>query len=80
MTPDKNHDLTLTEVIPRLRITLDEMRTNPNQQELTDIDSDTAFVLGYETAIHDLVRLTGPDPVETGIITYTNTGETDDND
>lgn len=75
MTPDKNHGLTLDEVIPRLRANHEAMQLT---QELEGIDPDVAFSLGYETAIHDLVRYTGPDPLETGIITYTNTGATDD--
>lgn len=70
VTPDKNHDLTLEEVVPRLRSELEDMRNADEREELADISADTAFELGYETAIHDLVRLTGPDPVETGIITY----------
>lgn len=80
MTPEKNHDLALSEAIPRLRTELEGMRAATDRAELTDIDPDTAFELGYETAIHDLVRLTGPDPVETGVIIYTNTGETNDAD
>ncbi|WNN95025.1 hypothetical protein SEA_MAGRITTE_48 [Microbacterium phage Magritte] len=78
MTPEKNHDLTLEEVVPRLRSNLEDMRTAEEREELNDISPDTAFELGYETAIHDLVRYTGPDPVEAGIITYKNTGETHD--
>jgi len=77
VTPDKNHGLTLDEVIPRLRANHEAMQPS---RELEGIDPDTAFSLGYETAIHDLVRYTGPDPLETGIITYTKTGVTDDND
>lgn len=80
MTPEKNHDLTLEEVVPRLRQNLADMRAAVERKELEGIEPDTAFELGYETAIHDLARYTGPDPVETGIITYTNTGETDDDE
>lgn len=74
MTPDNLHDLTLEEVIPRLRENHEAMKPT---KELEGIDPDTAFSLGYETAIHDLVRYTGPDPVEAGIITYKK-AETDD--
>jgi hypothetical protein len=76
-TPKQNHDLTLEEVIPRLEEELEEMRAADDRQELHDIDSDTAFELGYETAIHDLRRLTGPSGFEGGIIIYTPK-ETDD--
>lgn len=75
---DKNYDLTLAEVVPRLEIELSNMRAAEDRAELTDIDSDTAYELGYETAIHDLRRLTGPDPVETGVITYFEKETTDD--
>lgn len=74
MTPDNLHGLSLEEVIPRLRENHAAMKPT---KELEGIDPDVAFTLGYETAIHDLVRYTGPDPLETGIITYT-AGETDD--
>ncbi len=75
---EKNYDLDLSEAIPRLEAELADMRAADDRAELTDIDSDTAFELGYETAIHDLRRFTGPDPVETGIITYFEKEPSDD--
>lgn len=64
--PDFN--LPLEEAIPVLESVLQELTNNPDQQELTGIDPDKAFLLGYETAIHDLKRVTGPDTLEVGIM------------
>lgn len=76
---EKNYDLTLEEVVPRLREIVEEMRGATDRAELKDISADTAYELGYETAVHDIARLTGPDPVESGIIImHKSTGETDD--
>jgi hypothetical protein len=76
--PDKkNYDLSLNEVIPRLESELADMRAAEDREELVGIAPDTAFELGYETCLHDLRRLTGPDPVEVGLITYYKEPEDD---
>lgn len=66
--PDFN--LPLDEAIPALEAILQDLEDNPNQNELEGIDPDTAFLLGYKTAIHDLKRITGPDTMEVGVIIY----------
>ena len=51
---------------------LAEMRAEENRSELTDMgitDPDTAFELGYETALHDLRRYTSPPSFEVGVAT-----------
>ena len=39
-------------------------RLGASSGELKDIDPDTAFTLGYSTAIYDFERVTGNDPME----------------
>lgn len=64
------YNQTLAQVIPSLENILQSFRDHPQRDELVGIDPDTAFELGYETAVHDLKRLTGDDPVDLGIIVY----------
>lgn len=77
MTAEPVYNQTIPQVTETLERELEAMRLAPDRQELADIDSDTAFELGYESAVHDLKRYTGDDPVELGVIIYTKE-ETDD--
>jgi len=68
--PDPKYNLSPEEAIARMRTELAEMRVTQTR-ELGDLAPDTAFELGYETAIHEFVRMTGPDPREIGVIIFT---------
>lgn len=76
--PTVTYNQNLAQVIPSLETVLAEMRAAPDRAELTDVTPDDAFELGYETAIFDLKRFTGDDPLETGIIRYFPKEDTDD--
>ena len=73
--PDHKYNLTPEEAIAEMRVQLDKMRAEADRAQLTDISSDDAYELGYETAIFDYMHLTGPNPREVGIIVYTNAEE-----
>ncbi len=68
--PINKTNLSLPEAITELREEAERLRAAPDQQELTDISSDDAFILGYESATHDLDRITQPPQAEVGIIRY----------
>lgn len=72
MTSDTDglHDLTPEAAIAALDKILEGMRSSKDRQELVGIDSDTAFELGYETAIFDFRHLIGPSTREVGIISF----------
>lgn len=57
----KTHNLTIKEAISFLEKTLKKMENDP-RGELTEIDSDTAFELGYKVAIADLKACTSDPP------------------
>lgn len=59
---------TREEVISYLERILEEMRQDPDKNQLVGIDSDTAYELGYETAIFDLRH--SVDVPEMGIIEF----------
>jgi hypothetical protein len=59
---------TVEEVIAYLENALDEMRRDDTPDQLAGIDPDTAFELGYETAIFDLRH--AADVPEMGIIEF----------
>lgn len=65
--PDKKYNLTPDEAIAEMKVQLAKMRAETNRAQLTDIDSDSAYELGYETALFDYAHLTGPDPREVGV-------------
>lgn len=70
------YDLTPDEAIEEMRVQLEKMRAETDRGQLRDIDPDTAYELGYETALFDYHHLTGPDPREVGVIVYTEPRET----
>lgn len=73
---DLKFNLTPEEAITEMEdVQLPKMRAETDREQLKDIDADTAYELGYETAIFDYKHLTGPDPRETGIIIYTRDEE-----
>jgi hypothetical protein len=65
---NKQFDLTLEEALPRLDAELLKHRAETDREQLKDISSDDAYDLGYELAIQDLRSLTGPNPMEIGIM------------
>ena len=64
------YNLTPEEAIAEMREQLKKMRAETDREQLTDISSDDAYELGYETAIFDYVHLTGPNPTEIEVVTY----------
>lgn len=60
---DRKYDLSLPEALSSLEEELESYREDSDRAQLKDIDADTAFELGYESAISDLRRFTGPNPV-----------------
>jgi len=75
--PRRKFDLSPQEALAEMRDILAGMREEENRTQLKDIDADTAFELGYETAIHDYILLTGPNPLQTGVIVYEKQGDLD---
>lgn len=65
------YDLELPEAIARLKEEAAKHEAQPPDPLLEGIDVDTAWVLGYQTAIQDLESLTGPNPREVGLIIAT---------
>lgn len=63
------HDLTAGQAVTALEKILVGLQEGP-QNELTGMEPDTAFNLGYETAIFDLRHLLGPSTREVGIILH----------
>mgnify|MGYP003437378005 CR=1 FL=1 len=55
-------------VLAELHANLKDMRAAEERPELDGIKPDTAFELGYETAIYDLVRILNPPVLEVGIV------------
>lgn len=76
--PQLKFNLEPEEAIAEMEVQLEKMRGEADREQLKDIDSDTAYELGYETALFDYRHLTGPDPREVGVIVYTKEGETPD--
>jgi hypothetical protein len=78
-TPEqRTFDLSPEEAIVAMNDILEKMRGETDREQLKDIDADTAFELGYETALFDYKHLTSPDPREVGVIVYTKPEETND--
>lgn len=62
------YNLNLTEALSHLQAVEQELTPT---KELAGIDPDTAFLLGYQTALFELSKVTGPPPMlEVGLITY----------
>lgn len=77
--PDKKYDLTPDEAIVEMNVQLVKMRSETDREQLVDIDSDTAYELGYEAALFDYRHLTGPNPRETGVTLVVPRETTEDN-
>jgi hypothetical protein len=67
----RKFNLTAEEAIPELEAQLAKMRGETDRAQLADIDSDTAYELGYESCLFDLRHFTGPDPREVGVAIIT---------
>jgi len=65
---DPQFDLSPEDAVTQMQKNLDEMREDTLRDQLKDIDSDTAYELGYETALFDYRHLTGPNPLEIDIV------------
>lgn len=74
-TPRLKFNLSPEEAIEEMGVQLEKMRGETDREQLKDIDSDTAYELGYETALFDYRHLTGPDPREVGVIVFTKPEE-----
>lgn len=66
--PKRMFNLPPDEAIIEMKVQLDKMRGETDRHQLKDIDSDTAYELGYESALFDYKHLTGPDPREMEIV------------
>ncbi len=72
------YNLTLQEAIERLRAEAEKHSQEPPDPILEGVSADDAWVLGYQTCLHDLESLTGPNPREVGIIVFTPSEDKDD--
>jgi hypothetical protein len=71
-------DLTPEQAVETLNVNVRAMRGAGNPEELGDMDPDTAFILGYETAIFDYLRYTSPDPLSVELVSLTPKENDDD--
>lgn len=65
------YNLTLDQAIERLREEAAKNETQKDTPQLQGMSPDEGYNVGYATAIHDLVSLTGPNPREVGVIEVT---------
>lgn len=72
---EPKYNLSPEEAIAEMNVQLEKMRGETDREQLKDIDSDTAYELGYETALFDYNHFTGPNPREVGVIVYTRAEE-----
>lgn len=66
--PSPKAPKTLEQVIAYLETALADMRRDDTPNQLEGIEPDTAFELGYETAIFDLRHAT--DDIEVGVVEF----------
>lgn len=74
--PEPRFNLSPSEAIAELKSRLSQMKAEPDKS-LADVDPETAFELGYETAIFEYEQVTGPDSMEAEVIIYTPKETTD---
>ena len=59
---DLKFNLTPEEAIAEMKVQLEKMQNETDRAQLKDLDSDTAYEMGYAVALFDYNHLTGPDP------------------
>lgn len=74
----RKFNLSPEDAVAEMHDILERMRGEADREQLKDIDADTAFELGYETALFDYRHLTSEDPREVGIIVYTKSESAED--
>lgn len=72
------YNLPLDAAIAVLDAQAEKHRNEGETPQVKDMAPDDAWVVGYETAIHDLKSLTGPDPREVGVMIVTPREPVDD--
>lgn len=71
MSEKKLFDLSVEEALAQADVNVQTMQAETGRDTLKSmgiLNVDTAFELGYETALHDLRRYMAPDPFEVGVL------------
>lgn len=61
---DNLYNLTPAQAVEHLQAELAKMKAEKNRKQLSGINPDSAFEMGYAAAIFDLKHYTGPSPKE----------------
>ena len=69
------YNLDLAQALVRIGEEIVSNSTQKNTPELQGMTPDQAYDVGYETCLRDLQSLTGPDPLEVGVIVFQRTEE-----
>jgi hypothetical protein len=64
------YDLTLEQALARLEAEVEKNQQQTDTPLLQGMTPDQAYNVGYETCLRDLQSLTGPDPMEFGVVTF----------